>query len=253
MKSPLNIVGVIPARYGSTRLAAKPLIDLCGKPMIQHVYERASKAKSLRSVIVATDHPAIAEAVRRFGGSVVMTPAELRSGSDRVSHVAASLTDAGIIVNIQGDEPLIVPAMIDEAVQSLTGDPAAQVGTLVREISSAAEIINPAVVKVVVADDRRALYFSRSPIPHYRDVPQAELWHTHHTYYKHIGIYVYRRDILLRYAQWDEGMLERAERLEQLRFLEHSVSIVTRVTRYDSAPVDTAEDADNVRKLLQLI
>jgi 3-deoxy-manno-octulosonate cytidylyltransferase (CMP-KDO synthetase) len=251
MKSQPNIVGVIPARYGSTRLAAKPLIDLCGKPMIQHVYERASGATSLRSVIVATDHPAIAQAVEGFGGSVVMTPPELRTGSDRIAHVAASLTDAGIIVNIQGDEPLMVPAMIDEAVRSLTEDPAAQVGTLVREISSAADLANPGVVKVVVADDRRALYFSRSPIPYCRDVRQTELWHTHHKYYKHIGIYVYRRDILLRYARWEEGLLERAERLEQLRFLEHNVPIATLVTSHDSIPVDTAEDADRVRKILQ--
>lgn len=251
MKSQLNIVGIIPARYGSTRLTAKPLIDLCGKPMIQHVYERASKASSLRSVIVATDHPAIAQAVDGFGGLAVMTPAELRSGSDRIAHVAGSLTDADIIVNIQGDEPLIAPAMINEAVLSLTEDPAAQVGTLIKEITSATDLANPTVVKAVVAVDGRALYFSRSPIPHYRDIRQTDLWHTHHRYYKHIGIYVYRRDILLRYAGWDESTLERAERLEQLRFLEHNVPITTRVTRYDSVPVDTAEDADRVRLLLQ--
>jgi 3-deoxy-manno-octulosonate cytidylyltransferase (CMP-KDO synthetase) len=246
-----NIVGIIPARHGSTRLAAKPLIDLCGKPMIQHVYEQAAKATMLRSVVVATDHPAIAEAVEGFGGTVVMTPRELQSGSDRIAHVAATLTDADIIVNIQGDEPLIVPAMIDEAVRSLTDDPAAQVGTLIKEITSATDLTNPAVVKVVVGHDGRAIYFSRSPIPHYRDVPQAELWHTHHKYYKHIGLYVYRRAILLQFAKWGECALERAERLEQLRFLDHNVPISTRVTRYDSIPVDTADDADRVRKFLQ--
>ncbi|HUN67056.1 MAG TPA: 3-deoxy-manno-octulosonate cytidylyltransferase [Bacteroidota bacterium] len=247
----MSIVGIIPARYGSTRLSAKPLIDLCGKPMIQHVYERALKAGLLQSVVVATDHQSIADTVAGFGGTAVMTPAELPTGSDRIAHVASSLDKADIIVNIQGDEPLIVPGMIDEAIRGVTEDPSAQVGTLIREITSAADLSNPGIVKVVVAGDGRALYFSRSPIPHIRDVRQPELWHTHHRYFKHIGLYVYRKSVLLQFARWGEGPLERAERLEQLRFLEHNIAITTRVTKHDSVPVDTPEDADRVRAILK--
>lgn len=251
MNSKSNIVGLIPARYGSTRLPAKPLVDLCGKPMVQHVYERVSKARNVDRVIVATDHPAIMEAVAKFGGEAVMTPPELQSGSDRIAYVARTLTDASIIVNIQGDEPLIMPEMIDEAIQPLLSDSSVQVATIVRVMTNSDEVFNPNIVKAVLDEHGNALYFSRSPIPHLRDMGGKGEWHLHHRYYKHFGLYVYRKDVLLKYASWEESSLERAERLEQLRILEHGYSIRVAVTEFDSVPVDTAEDAAKVRAILQ--
>ncbi len=246
-----SVIGIIPARYGSSRLPAKPLLDLCGKPMIQHVYEQASKAASLSEVIVATDHQEIADAVASFGGKAMMTPIELRSGTDRVAFAASQHPEGDIFVNIQGDEPLIPPPMINEAVEPLLTDEQIQASTLVREMNSASELLNPNVVKVVVDQDGFALYFSRSPIPHIRDDHNSKQWHLYHTYYKHIGLYVYRRGVLLRFAGWDESKLERAEKLEQLRLLEHGIKVKTRVTTFDSMPVDTPEDAERVRAILR--
>jgi len=251
MKISLNIVAIIPARYASTRLPAKPLIDLCGKPMIQHVYERTKKSKLINRVIVATDHEKIIETVNKFGGEAIMTPPELKSGSDRIAFVARELHNADIIVNIQGDEPLIVPGMIDETIKPLIDNPDIQVGTAVKNINSADEIANPNVVKVVLDLNGFAIYFSRSPIPYIRGNVKSDQWHLHHTFYKHFGLYIYRKDLLLKFSSWHESQLERIEKLEQLRIIEHGYKIKATITEYDSIPVDTIEDANRVRKILE--
>ncbi|MBI3189942.1 MAG: 3-deoxy-manno-octulosonate cytidylyltransferase, partial [Ignavibacteriales bacterium] len=182
-------------------------------------------------------------------GEVMLTSPELRSGSDRVAAVAREI-DANIIMSIQGDEPLIAPEMIDQAVEPLIQDSTIQVGTLVRKIETADELLNPNIVKVVLDDKNFALYFSRSPIPYLRESATMDEWHKRHQYYKHIGLYVFRKDFLLEYSSWQESSLEQAEKLEQLRILEHGYRIKTAVTEYDSIPIDTAEDAERVRKIL---
>lgn len=244
-------VAIIPSRFGSTRLPAKPLVDLLGKPMVQRVYERARMAKCIDRVIVATDHERIADAVRKFGGEVMMTPESLRSGTDRVAWAANRLPDAGIIVNIQGDEPLIVPAMIDEAVEPLLNDLNRELATLAKVIDRAEDLINPAVVKVVLDRNNDALYFSRSPIPYCRDTAAMVEWPGKHRFYKHIGLYVYRRTVLMEAAGWEQTPLERAEQLEQLRMLEHGRSIHVRITEHDTVSVDTPDDVHRVIELLQ--
>jgi 3-deoxy-manno-octulosonate cytidylyltransferase (CMP-KDO synthetase) len=246
-----TILGVIPARYASVRLPAKPLVDLCGKPMIQRVYEQAVQSKLLTHVVVATDHPAIVEAVKKFGGEVMMTSPELKSGSDRVAAVAREIASAGIVVNIQGDEPLIAPQMIDQAIQPLLDDTRVDVGTLIRKIETAEELLNPNIVKVVVDVNNVALYFSRSPIPYLREIADTSAWHERHTFFKHIGLYVFRRNIILDFSSWEESALERAEKLEQLRILERGYRIKTALTGFDSIPIDTASDAERVRTIIQ--
>jgi 3-deoxy-manno-octulosonate cytidylyltransferase (CMP-KDO synthetase) len=242
-------IAIIPARYASERLPGKPLADICGKPMIQHVVERTARARRIDGVCVATDDERIAAAVRAFGGTVVMTPADLRSGSDRVAYVAQSMPDAALIVNVQGDEPLIAPGMIDEAVEPLLQDPLIVAGTVVRALTTDDEIMNPATAKVVLDREGFCLYFSRSPIPHVRDLPPAA-WRSSTTIYKHIGLYVYRRAFLLTYASLPQTPLERAEKLEQLRMQEHGYRIRAVVTAHDSIPVDTPADLARVRTLM---
>lgn len=250
MVTTLTAIGVIPARYASQRLPAKPLVDLLGKPMIQRVYEQAGKARTLGRIIVATDDERIASVVRGFSGEVVMTPPELRSGSDRVAAVAADL-HADLVVNIQGDEPLLVPEMVDQAVHTLVNDPGASVGTLGKTIARLDELQNPGVVKVVVDRRSRALYFSRSVIPFVRDGADPRSWLQRHRFLKHIGLYVFRREALLKYAQAEESPLERAEKLEQLRALEQGLLIAVGLTEHDTVPVDTTEDAERVREILR--
>lgn len=247
-----RVVAVIPARYASQRLPAKPLVDLLGKPMIQRVYEQVAKATLADHVIVATDDERIATAVKGFGGSVVMTSSEIKSGSDRVAALANHI-EAEIYVNVQGDEPLIAPAMIDEAVRIVLDDPSVHVGTLVRRIESVSELVNPAVVKVVFDENRTALYFSRSPIPYVRDEPDQSRWFDTHTFYKHIGLYVFRREFLFRYTSMSPSHLERAENLEQLRILERGYAIKVGITDHESIPVDTPEDVARVTALLKAV
>ncbi len=246
----MHIVGVIPARYASTRLPAKPLVDLHGKPMVQRVYEQAKKARSLHEVVVATDDERIASAVRAFGGEIVMTSPEIRSGSDRVAAVAGQLR-GDVFVNVQGDEPLLNPLMIDQAVQAFLDDQHAQVGTLAKQIESTDELMSPNSVKVVFDKDSYALYFSRSVIPHIRENSDYRSWLDHHTFYKHIGLYVFRRDVLLKFASMPESPLEKAERLEQLRALEAGFRIKVAITEFDSTPVDTQEDVERVIRSLR--
>jgi len=252
----MKVLGIIPARYGSTRFPGKPLALLAGRPMVQWVYERASQTELLKEVLVATDDQRIFDAVKKFGGRVVMTRADHPSGSDRIAEVAAT-SDAEIIVNIQGDEPLIEPAAIDRGVKILLDHPAAQVGTLVRPIRDAADLRNPNVVKVALAQDRTALYFSRSAIPFCRGLRRAQSsraqtdaeWLLQHTYFKHIGLYIFRRDLLLQFVKWPLGVLERVESLEQLRLLEHGVRIHVAVTEYEARSVDTEEDWEELCKM----
>ena len=243
-------IAVIPARYASRRLPGKPLAEIAGRPMIRHVYERVAAAAGIDAVVVATDDGRIASAVRDFGGTAVMTPGDLQSGTDRVAVVARSLPDADIIVNVQGDEPLIPPPMITEAVAPLAADPAILCGTLARTITDDAELANPSIVKVVRSLAGDALYFSRSPLPYGRDIPEPD-GRARHPYYKHIGIYVFRRDFLLVVAGLPPTPLERMEQLEQLRILEHGYSIRVTLTAHDSIAVDTPADLERIRTLLR--
>jgi 3-deoxy-manno-octulosonate cytidylyltransferase (CMP-KDO synthetase) len=210
--------------------------------MIEHVYRRAAEASSVTRVIVATDDARIRSAVERFGGDCVMTSPAHQSGTDRLAEVAASLTDE-VIVNVQGDEPLLEPGMIDEAVAPFAADPALMMSTLRKRITDPAELQNPNVTKVVVDRHGFALYFSRAPIPFTRaGQPEAPAW-------RHIGMYVYRRGCLLELSRLPPTALERAEALEQLRALEHGIRIRAIETTYETIGVDTPEDLDRVRRI----
>ena len=213
--------------------------------MLQHVWERASRARYLTSLVIATDDDRIAAEARNFGASVTLTRPDHPSGTDRVAEVA-SAHPAEVVVNIQGDEPLIDPDAIDAAVLAVLGDDSAPMGTLKRRIDNLADVDNPNVVKVVTGLDGNALYFSRSPVPYVRgDGGTAPVW------FKHIGLYVYRRDFLLGYSDLPVGPLETAERLEQLRALENGYRIRVVETEYDSIGVDTPEDLVRVTRLFE--
>jgi 3-deoxy-manno-octulosonate cytidylyltransferase (CMP-KDO synthetase) len=241
--SPLQIVAVIPARFASSRFPGKPLADIDGRPMIEHVYRRAKACAAIQRVIVATDDLRVADAVRRFGGDVRLTRADHRTGTDRIAEVAETL-DCDVVVNVQGDEPLIDPDAIAAAVAPFAADPGVPMTTLYRRIEQPAELNNPNIVKVVLDRAGYALYFSRAPIPFARD-PRAG-WPP---LYRHIGLYAYRRSTLLVIAALEPTPLERAESLEQLRALEHGIRIKAVETAYDSLGVDTPEDLEQVRRL----
>jgi 3-deoxy-manno-octulosonate cytidylyltransferase (CMP-KDO synthetase) len=241
---PLQVVAVIPARFASSRLPGKPLADIDGRSMIEHVYRRAAAASTISQVIVATDDLRVATRVTDFGGTVRLTKATHLTGTDRLAEVVAAL-DCDIVVNVQGDEPLIDPRSIDQAVAPLLADPSVQMTTLYKRITEPAELADPNVVKVVVDRGGFALYFSRAPIPYIRD-PRGG-WPP---LYRHIGLYAYRRSTLLVLASLDPTPLERAESLEQLRALEHGIRIKAVETEYDSIGVDTPEDLEQVRRLL---
>ncbi len=243
----MNITAIIPARYASTRLPGKPLLDIAGKPMIRHVYERAREAELVNRVIVATDDRRIFDVLKGFGGEVVLTSDTHKSGTDRLAEVAATL-ESDIIVNVQGDEPLIEPDMIDEAIRPLMEDASIVMGSLKAEIRDEAELQNPNIVKVVVDRNDFALYFSRFPIPYFRDASPLSLLTGH---FKHIGLYVYRREFLLQYAGMSQTPLEEAEKLEQLRALENGYRIKVPTTRLQSIGVDTEEDLERVRRILE--
>jgi 3-deoxy-manno-octulosonate cytidylyltransferase (CMP-KDO synthetase) len=240
---PLQIVAVIPARFASTRFPGKPLADIDGRPMIEHVYRRAAASGAVSRVIVATDDLRIARTVAGFGGHVRLTRADHLTGTDRLAEVAAAL-DCDVIVNVQGDEPLLDPRAITEAVAPFA-DPSISMTTLYRRIDTPAELSDPNIVKVVVDRAGFALYFSRSPIPHLRD-PRGG-WPP---LYRHVGLYAYRRSALMVLASLEPTPLERAESLEQLRALEHGIRIKTVETAYDSIGVDTPQDLEQVRRLL---
>jgi 3-deoxy-manno-octulosonate cytidylyltransferase (CMP-KDO synthetase) len=238
-----SVIAIVPARYQSTRLPGKALADIAGRPMIEHVYRRAAAASSVSRVIVATDDDRIARVVAGFGGEVAMTSPSHQSGTDRLAEVAVSLA-CDVIVNVQGDEPMLAPETIDAAVEPFALVPELEMSTLRRRITDAGEHENPNVTKVVVDADGYAMYFSRAPIPHTRPgQPPAPAW-------AHVGLYGYRRDTLLRLAALPPTAMERAEALEQLRAIEHGIRIKVVKTAYASIGVDTPEDLARVRALL---
>ena len=241
----MKITAIIPARYASTRFEGKALADILGKPMVQHVYERTSRASLVSEVIVATDDERIVSAVRAFGGRAEMTRKGHETGTDRLAEVAAR-SDADIIVNVQGDEPLIDPGMIDEAIRPLVEDTSLLMATLKTRIKTLHDFLSPNVVKVVTDWKGYALYFSRSPLPNFRDkwndLKDEAFASGKLLCYKHVGLYVYRRDFLLQYAQMPPTYLELAEKLEQLRVLENGHHIRVVETDFDSIGVDTPLD-----------
>ncbi|MBI5643870.1 MAG: 3-deoxy-manno-octulosonate cytidylyltransferase [Deltaproteobacteria bacterium] len=240
------VAAFIPARYGSTRLNGKPLADIGGKPMIQWVYERAKESRLVSEVTVATDDARIAEAVKSFGGKVAMTSPLHKSGTDRIAE-AASGTAAGIIVNLQGDEPLLEPGLIDLAIRPMLDDPSLSLCTLKTRITEEEEYHNPNAVKVVTDKDGFALYFSRSPLPY----SKASFKELSTPPYKHIGLYVYRKDFLLKFSGLRPTPLEEAESLEQLRALENGFRIKVVETGYNPVSVDTPEDLERVRSIIR--
>lgn len=241
----MKVIGVIPARYGSTRLEGKPLKDICGKPMIQYVYEAAQNAALLDQVYVATDDPRIAEAVAKFGGQARLTSPHHNTGTDRVAEVAASI-EADIVVNIQGDEPLLKAVMVDEVVQPFMDEPDLPMSTLCVPILQEEKLNVPHVVKVVFDRKGYALYFSRSLIPYPRKRDQFQA-------YEHLGLYAYRKDFLMTYVKIPQTRLEINESLEQLRVLEsgYRIKVVVSACAYDGLSVDTAEDLEEVRRIVQ--
>jgi 3-deoxy-manno-octulosonate cytidylyltransferase (CMP-KDO synthetase) len=241
----MRIVGVIPARYKSSRLEGKPLADILGKPMVQHVYERAKRAPCLDEVVVATDDERIRSAVESFGGKVAMTSADHRSGTDRVAEAIRKM-DAGVIVNIQGDEPMLDPAMLAEVVEPYRSATGASIVTLKKRVVHEADFADPGVVKVVTDPAGFALYFSRSLIPFPRQrTPQFAV-------FEHLGLYAYTRDALMRLAELPPSTLEEIESLEQLRALENGIRIlvVETASRQDMLSVDTQADLERARELL---
>lgn len=242
----MSVLAVIPARFASTRLPGKPLVPLGGKPMIERVWERVRQAASVSGVLVATDDERIRDAVQAFGGQAVMTRSDHRTGTERIAEVAAARKDVEIFVNVQGDEPLIDPAAIDQAVEAIESDSEVNVSTLAVPIGNPADIMDPNVVKVVLDFDGNALYFSRAPIPWVRD--RGGPVHAQHL--KHLGLYAFRRDALLEFATFPQGDLERVEQLEQLRWLENGYRIRVAETEHDSVSVDVPEDVKRVEALL---
>jgi 3-deoxy-manno-octulosonate cytidylyltransferase (CMP-KDO synthetase) len=236
-----SVLAIIPARYQSTRLPGKALADIAGRPMIEHVYRRAASAKSVDAVVIATDDVRIASAAATFGAVAVMTLPEHPSGTDRLAEVAASVS-CGLVINVQGDEPFLDPAVIDAVVEPMRRDPSIEMATAARRLREIDELHNPNMVKVV--SDRRgyAMYFSRAPIPHGRDRSARDDARIH------VGLYAYRRDTLLRLAHLPPTRLERLESLEQLRALEHGIRILVVDTHYSSAEVNTADDLERVRQ-----
>jgi 3-deoxy-manno-octulosonate cytidylyltransferase (CMP-KDO synthetase) len=234
------VIAVVPARYASSRLPAKALAEIAGVPMVVRVWRQASKAKSVARVIVATDDERIAAPVRAAGGEVIMTSPAHQSGTDRIAEVASKII-ADVYLSVQGDQPFIAPADLDALAVAMRSDASIQMATLATPIEDLAEWTNPSKVKVVCGADGNALYFSRSPIPHARDggMPKEAL--------RHIGVYAYRRDFLMKFAALPMGVLESLEKLEQLRALEHGYTIRVVKSVAPSLEVDTADDLARAR------
>ena len=247
----MEILGIIPARYGSTRLPGKPMIKVRGKTIIRRVYERVVKSTLLTRVIVATDDVRIYNHVTKFGGDAIMTNQQHRSGTMRCGEVIRQIADADIILNIQGDEPLINPGEVDRLVRYMAEDPDRRIGTLVKKMDSTEDLQNPSEAKVILDEDFRALYFSRAPIPFIRDKP-IEQWIEFGTYYKHIGLYAYRRSTLEQLVLLEPSTLENAESLEQLNWLYHGYPIHALETEVESFGVDTPEDVALLEHILGL-
>lgn len=242
----MKIVGIIPARYASTRFPGKPLAMIDGKSMIQRVYEQSCKANVLSEVWIATDDNRIENHIKSFGGKVMLTSPNHKSGTERCNEVIQRLqADTpsrlfDVAINIQGDEPFIQPEQI-EKVASCFLNPEVEIATLIKKIFDKTELFNPNVVKVITANDKKALYFSRQPIPFLRGMSEND-WLTHHTYFKHIGIYAYRTETLRKLTMLQPSPLEIAESLEQLRWLENAYHIYTKQTDFESFSIDTPDD-----------
>ena len=240
----IDTLGVIPARYGAQRFPGKPLALIAGKSLVQRVYEQAAKAKRLDKVVVATEDTRILEAVEAFGGDAMLTSPECATGTDRVAEVARQY-DCKLVLNIQGDEPLMRPEMIDQLVEGMQAETGCVMGTLARKINAPDQLTNPNVVKVVVGRTGNALYFSRSQIPFVRDAGDVTI------FYKHLGIYAYRREFLMTFVELPVAVLEKAEKLEQLRALENGHGIRVWITAHDSIGVDRPEDVLLVEEILR--
>ncbi len=245
----MKILGIIPARYASTRFPGKPLAMIHGKSMIRRVFEQASNASLLTDLIVATDDNRILEHVINFGGKAMMTSTEHNSGTERCGEIIEKLDEEfKIVINIQGDEPFIHPRQID-IVAACFLQPETEIATLAFKISSTEELFNPNVVKIIIDNNNKAIYFSRNTIPYFRG-KEKEAWIKNHNYYKHIGIYGYRTEILEKITKFEKGKLEKAESLEQLRWIENGYTIKVDFTDYESHGIDTAED---LKKLINNI
>lgn len=246
----MTTLGIIPARHASTRFPGKPLVDLAGKTMIQRVYEQALQSE-LTSVVVATDDERILSHVVGFGGKAVMTGKHHQSGTDRC-YEAYTLAgqEFDVVVNIQGDEPFLQPEQINKVISCFNQQQEAQIATLIKPIQSQEELFNPNSPKVVIGEQHQALYFSRHPIPYLRGVEQ-EGWLKKHAYYKHIGIYGYRSEVLAELTKLAPSGLEKAESLEQLRWLEHGYRIVTALTELETIGIDTPEDVEKALAFLR--
>ncbi len=248
-KSQPKVVAIIPARYHSNRFEGKPLAKILGKPMIQHVYERAQAVPMLSRIAVATDDERIADCVRSFGGEVVMTRSDHVSGTDRLAEAATimQIDEHDVVVNIQGDQPLFPTEVVEQVATPLLEDPALPMSTLIYKIVRKEEINDPNHVKTVFDRHGNALYFSRSPIPFQRNPDEP----VPPTYYKHLGFYAYRKGFLLTFVGLPEGEWERFEKLEQLRALEYGYAIKVVLTSHDSVEVDTLKDLQRVEELIR--
>lgn len=244
-----KVIAIIPARYHSNRFEGKPLAHISGRPMIQHVVDRANRVELLSRVVVATDDQRIADAVRSFGGEVVMTKSDHATGTDRLAEAASliDITEQDIIVNIQGDQPLFPPEVVEQVARPMLDDPALPMSTLIYKIVRPEEIEDPNHVKTVFDRHGNALYFSRASIPFQRNPEEPDK----PTYFKHLGFYAYRKGFLLTFVGLPEGEWERFEKLEQLRALEYGYTIRVVLTDHDSIEVDTPEDIERVEELLQ--
>lgn len=244
----MQCIGIIPARFASSRFPGKPLINLGGKYMIQRVYEQCQKSQYLDQVIVATDDQRIYDAVQSFGGLAQMTKADHQSGTDRIAEIAGTFQSKDIIINIQGDEPFIEPDLIDALIEPLR-EGKAQIGTAAVQIKHTSAIFDSNVVKVVFNQNQSALYFSRSPIPYQRD-HQAEDWLSYGAFYKHIGIYAFLQATLMEISQALPSAIEQQESLEQLRWLDMGKTIFIHQTNHESIGIDTPADLEKIKHLL---
>jgi len=240
-----HVIGVIPSRWGSTRFPGKPLHLISGKPLVQHVWDQCQKCEHLDSVVIATDDERIKKTCKAFGAEVIITSPDHPTGSDRIAEVLAKSPTATHAVNIQGDEPLIDPALIDSLAQLMRDDLSLEMATAASPLTEEKDITDPNVVKVVLNDASDALYFSRSPIPYQRTSPDELI------VYRHIGIYAYRRDFLEKFLAWEPSILEKTESLEQLRALSNGTRIQVSVTDHVAPGVDTPEQAAYIEHLLQ--
>lgn len=240
----MKVIGIIPARYASSRFPGKPLVDIGGKSMIQRVYEQVKNTSCLHEVIVATDDDRIAEHVKSFAGNVIMTASSHQSGTDRCAEVIAKVSGFDIVINIQGDEPFINPLQI-ELLASCFDKEETQIATLVKKIHTEDELFNVNIPKVVRNIAGQAIYFSRQTIPYLRGIEQKN-WLSKHSYFKHIGIYGYRTDVLKELTQLPISILEETEALEQLRWIEHGYTIQAAETEHETIAVDTQEDLERI-------